>query len=742
MLVFSWRQINISFFQNLLWAHEEAGGGYVVEASPLENTLPPKIDGKLDDIAWKLTKPVSGFIQKEPHRGEPATDDTEVRILYDRHYLYLGFRCYDASPEKIVNRVVRRGRRFDTDMISFFLDSYHDHRTGYYFATSPSGIQTDAYRYDDSKADFSWRGIWWAEGHIDELGWTAEFKIPFSNFRFPNQQKLVWGINFERLNRRKNEFSVWKLMLQAGNWTRMSELGHLVGIEAISAGKAFEISPYLLSGFSENFDSSMERQLDLGLNVQYSVTGTLKTNATINPDFAQVEADQLEINLTRFPTRFEEKRPFFVEGNSIFQTPLELFYSRRIGSRGNIIWGTKATGKLGDYSIGFIGSRTRRFNALELGEESRSKEGALYSVLRLKRDIFNRSNIGFLIADKELDSAGYTRVGGLDTNLVFYKNYQLVGQYAMSFQPNKIDKNKAYLVELAQSNFIWNGIAGFQRVEPLFELNETGFLRKEEYRGWQQAFLSVDYIHHSNQGAQRTTFGVEGKVSQSLYTDEYFINWKNRYPDAQLSSEFSENLSSWKGSVWGSLRFLQSLLDRFSVIYSRSREIELTDVLMVNEYSVFVSTNQSRRAWGGLSLLAGDFYNFTKRTPGVQRQLSLFGTLRPRSNLTLEFSSSYVQSLNQENIIDGRFFVSSLRTTYLFNRNTFLRGFVQAERQRTFYDKIQTYRNYFLSLLLGWEYSPKSNIFVAYNESWRTEKEKFQLDNRVLVFKISYLWNP
>ena len=468
---------------HILWSHQEELGEHVVEAYRLEEVPPPRIDGLLEDEAWKFAQQLSGFLQLEPNRGEPATDDTEFHIVYDQHHLYVGFRCYDAEPEKVVNRIARRETVFISDMISFFIDPHHDHRTGYMFVATPGGIQQDSYRYDDTNRDYSWRGIWWVESRIDELGWTAEFKIPFANFRFAEDREQVWGFDIERINRRKSEVSVWKQMTQAGRRTRMSDLGHMVGLREIGGGKPFEISPYLLSGGSKTHGQSMGGQGGIGLDVQYNLTGALKTNLTVNPDFAQVEADQLEINLTRFPTRFSEQRPFFVEGNSFFDTPLDLFFSRRIGSRGDILWGAKMTGKIDAYSVGFLGSQTGSSDALELGRRSVLKEEATYGALRLKKDILRRSNVGFLIADKEMDG-NHSRVGGVDASLALGKTYALAGQYAMSFQPGRDVENRAYRVEFNQRNFLWDAAVDLERVEPLFETNQTGFLSKEMFRGW------------------------------------------------------------------------------------------------------------------------------------------------------------------------------------------------------------------------------------------------------------------
>ena len=738
-------------FAGTLRAHQPGSAKYVVEAYRLEPGVPaPEIDGKLDDPVWQKAKPVSGFIQLVPDRAQPATDDTAFYIAYDPHHLYVAFRCYDAEPDKVVNRIVRRGGNiYDSDVISFFMDPHHDHRTGYKFATTPGGVQSDAYRFDDIRSDSSWRGIWWLETGVDEQGWVAEFKIPFANFRFPDKSEQVWGFDVERVHRRKDEVTVWKQMTQAGATTRMSDLGLMVGLRDIGGAKPFEISPYLLGGVSDK--ESLDGQLGTGLDVQYNLTSTLKTNVTVNPDFAQVEADQLEINLTRFPTRFPERRPFFVEGNSFFETPLELFYSRRIGREGDILWGGKMTGKIGSYSLGILGSQTGSFGALEIGQESESKEEALYSTVRLKKDILQRSTVGLIFANKEhLDEEdGYGRVGGLDTDLFFLKTYRLSGQYAMSFnpsedpaEPDENAKNKAYLVELAQSNYLWNARVRLERIDPLFEANETGFLRKERYRGWQQMNFMTTYIPQF--GPHRASFGVRGRVSQDLFTGtSYFDDWNQNNSEENLTllQEFKDRSIAWNFNPWVDWRPTESFWEGIGVSYRRSREVEPTAVFTTDGYEVSLLTNTSRPVSVGLDAGIGNYFNFSRQAVGKQRLLSLSTTIRPQSNFTIDLESGYALSLTQADIIDGRYFTSSLRVTYLFTRDLFLRVFTQAGRERTDFGRIETEENYLVSTLFGWEYSPKSHIFLAYNEDWRTDEGELRLGDRVVVFKVSYLWN-
>ena len=726
-----------------LFAHPEGVGEHVIEAYRIVGE-PPKIDGVLDDSVWQQAEPRSGFIQLEPSRGNPATDDTEFRIAYDVHNIYVAFRCYDAEPNKIINRMTRRGDLYASDVISFFIDPHHDHRTGYKFATNPAGVQSDNYRYEDTQRDSNWKGIWWVESNIDELGWSAEFKIPFSNFRFTDKPTQIWGFDIERVNRRKSEVTVWKQLTQAGVVTRMSDLGHVVGMQGIETGKNFEITPYFLGGGMRAADSNLTRQLGTGLDVQYSLTSALKANVTVNPDFAQVEADQLEINLTRFPTRFPEKRPFFVEGNSFFETPYDLMFSRRIGSRGNILWGSKLTGKVGDYSIGVLGNQTGEFRFSD--STPSDKEAAWFSAIRVKRDILKRSNVGILFVNKEQpgnDHWEYSRVGGIDMNLALGKTYHLTGQYAGSFHPGEDSDNAAYTVDFAQRNYLWSSGIGFERVAPHFEINQTGFLRKERNRGWQRVYMRGSYSPHW--GNHQFFSSVTTRLSQSLYTPLYFTEWGLRNPKLSLSPKFDEDLLRWSVGADIGMDFREILLDNINAYYTRSREVELTEVFTANRYGFEFDTNATYPIAIGIAMDFADYFNFRRQQAGRQRGITLQSTLRPQSNFSIELDSSYAQSLDLEGAIDGRFFVSSLRATYLFTRESFLRMFAQANRERPLSTEI--HQSYLLSLLFGWEYSPKSHFFVAYNEAWgdaligTTPRRALQLENRVIVVKVTFLYN-
>ncbi|MBT3604875.1 MAG: carbohydrate binding family 9 domain-containing protein, partial [Candidatus Latescibacteria bacterium] len=382
-----------------------------VTAIRLETHQKVNLDGRLNEPIWQITKPATDFIQKELDYGSPAQQDAEVRFCYDERNLYIGIRCFDDQPKTILKPMSRSERDMNAgDVLNLFIDSRHDHRTGYRISVNPSGMRGDEARYNDYLKDNSWDGFWWVETHIDSLGWTAEIKLPFKNFRFETLGAQTWGLNIERRVPRLNEQSYWKkVSLDDGRFTRMSKLGHLTGIHDIKQGRRAEIVPYGLVGTSRADATDPDVTTETGLDIKYAIPSGLTLDATVNPDFAQVDADVDEINLSRFPTRFPELRPFFVEGNNAFLTPIELFYSRRIGGRADILGGGKISGKMGPYTLGLITVQTGDWTYFGIQDDDASKEDATFGILRLKRDIFSKSTIGLVVADKEYGNA-YSRV--------------------------------------------------------------------------------------------------------------------------------------------------------------------------------------------------------------------------------------------------------------------------------------------------------------------------------------------
>ena len=362
-------------------------------------TSPPTINGKLDDLAWQSGTWPDDFTQNQPFSGRPATQRTEFNILFDDNYLYVAIKAYDTSPDSIVNRLTRRDEA-DGDLAGVIFDSFHDLRTGFLFGVSSAGVKYDRMIMNDGEyEDPSWDPNWWVQTSINDEGWIAEMKIPFSQVRFDKNSGTVWGLEIGRVLYRNNETSFWQhIPKEAPGMVHL--FGEMKGLEQIKPRKIFDVTPYAVAK-TETFEAVPENpflakgrssKINAGLDAKIGVTNNMTMDLTINPDFGQVEADPSEVNLSAYETFFREKRPFFIEGNNITSFGLgigdgdvgndNLFYSRRIGRRpqvypeledewnadvpiqANILGAAKLTGKTKDgFSVGFIDAVTSEENA-------------------------------------------------------------------------------------------------------------------------------------------------------------------------------------------------------------------------------------------------------------------------------------------------------------------------------------------------------------------------------------------
>ncbi|MFQ5674543.1 MAG: DUF5916 domain-containing protein, partial [bacterium] len=346
------------------------------------NPHPPIIDGRLNDPIWQKVEWSGDFTQRQPDDGAKPSQETAIKILYDESNLYVGVRAYDTEPDKIVKRVTRRDR-FDGDWVEINIDSYFDKRTGFSFTINAAGVKGDEYISNDGDNwDSNWDPVWFGKVAIDEKGWTAEMKIPFSQLRFSNNEEQVWGVQFTRRIFRKDERSVWQYVPRnTGGW--VSYFGELRGIKGISASRRFELLPYGVSDLrrlpkeaGNPFATGQETHLNGGLDAKVAVTSDLTLDMTVNPDFGQVEADPSEVNLSAFETFFREKRPFFIEGQNILDFRLmggdggfandRLFYTRRIGRR------PQHSPDLGEDEYSSVPDNTSILTALKLTGKTRS----------------------------------------------------------------------------------------------------------------------------------------------------------------------------------------------------------------------------------------------------------------------------------------------------------------------------------------------------------------------------------
>ena len=300
-----------------------------------------RIDGHITEEAWNHAEPAADFVQYLPNEGEPATEHSEVRVLYDDAALYVAFRAYDSDSGAIVSQLTRRDQESYSDWVLVAIDSYNDRRTAFQFGVNPRGVKRDVYRFDDTREDADWDAVWDVKTSVNDEGWTAEFEIPLSQLRFSRADEQTWGIQFMRRVARKNESSFWA-PLASQDSAMVSKFGELRGLNEVKPRPRLEVAPYSMTRLqraphdpNDPFYEENDTSATLGMDVKYGVAGNLTLNVTVNPDFGQVDADPAQVNLSDFESFFLERRPFFLEGSNILDFEIgdgdRLFHSRRIG---------------------------------------------------------------------------------------------------------------------------------------------------------------------------------------------------------------------------------------------------------------------------------------------------------------------------------------------------------------------------------------------------------------------------
>jgi len=493
---------------------------------------PPVIDGKDNDEVWRLAPVIREFRQFQPTEDANPSFLTEAKVAYDEHNFYVFVRAFDSHPDSIKKLLARRDVRICCDQIKIVIDSYHDRRTGFEFAVNPGGVKRDYAMYgDDQQEDDAWDGVWEVATQIDSLGWTAEFRIPLSQLRYAHLPSNTFGFAIWRdIDRHGGERVGWPLY-RVSRRGFVSQLGDVVGLDGLAAPRRLEISPYAVAKNLPAPGFERDQKYDGGADIKYGITSNITVDATVNPDFGQVEADPSVVNLTSFETFYQERRPFFVEGTGIFNFRVNcnivncsgegLFYSRRIGHDPTRILGAaKITGRLpGGLTIGAVEGITKRATQNGATVEPFTN----YGVLRLSQDYRNgQSGIGFMgtAVDRTVDPAteGFLRdhayVGAVDFRHRFHGGaYELSGSFDLSTvsgSPSAIartqrnsthnyqrpdddvrfDSTRTSLAGDAEEILLTrrNGFIQFQtsymRRSPGFEVNDLGILFRSDQQGW------------------------------------------------------------------------------------------------------------------------------------------------------------------------------------------------------------------------------------------------------------------
>jgi uncharacterized protein DUF5916/cellulose/xylan binding protein with CBM9 domain len=546
-------------------------------------TTPPRIDGMLDDEVWKLAEPASGFIQRDPEEGKPASERSEIRILYDDEALYFSCIFYDAEPDKIVARLTRRDNEIESDEASIRIDSYHDHQTGSEFTFNAAGVKIDKLQYDDAdREDDSWDPVWYLQTRITDQGWCAEIKIPFRILRYrtglPDTAENIWGLNLLRYISRKQEEERWAFTPKSQSGF-ISRYGHLTGLRGLPDPRQIEVLPFVTGKQSYdpatgNRDRREQASGDAGLDLKYGLSSNLTIDATFNPDFGQVEADPAVLNLSTFETFYPEKRPFFIEGTQILhfttfgdQSGPGLFYSRRIGrgisggevavpdggkiddlpQQATILGAAKLTGKTnGGLSLGFLQAVTAEENAVVIDPLGHRSEQLLepladYTVLRLKQDILTNSNVGLIVTSAAKNGRPPSFTNGYDWNLRFVQNtYQLNGfiAFSQSTSPDNLritgEAGKINYAKIGGEHWLWSLSTDFTSNH--YNINDVGF------------FFSPDDIGSIGEVTYKED--VPGKIVRS-YDIGFFYHQRHIFEGANIAREIHLSTDLLFSNYWG-----------------------------------------------------------------------------------------------------------------------------------------------------------------------------------------------
>ena len=708
----------------------EPGGGVMVRATRIVEEI--RIDGRLDEAVYSLVPSITGFIQQEPNEGAPATEKTEAWILYDDKNLYFACRCWDEHPERIVANDMRRdsANLNQHDSFGVQLDPFHDGRSGYMFYMSPIGGMRDA-AVTDERPNIDWNAVWTSKGGRFERGWIAEIAIPFKSLRYTSRRQQTWGIQLRRLIRSKNE-RVHLTQLSAawgsGAWNHMSQAATLLGLELPPAGRNLDIKPYAISRLTTDLLSRPALHSDLdpdaGVDVKYGLTKSLTADFTYNTDFAQVEADEAQVNLSRFSLSFPEKREFFLEGGGIFafgtvgggntetatggDAPT-IFYSRRIGLSGAralpVIAGGRLSGRAGPWSIGALNIEVDKDAAAAAAQTN-------FTVARIRRDILRRSNIGGIFTRRSVSTVapGANDVWGVDANFAFYQNLYLGGYVARSRTPTRIGHDLAYR---AQFNYTADRYAVLlDRIVAQENFNpEVGFLRRESFRrSSAQGRFSPRTVN--NAVIRRWTF--QGNLDYTTDND-------NHLESRELQGEVKVDLHSSDAVSVQYLRIYEFLPGPLSI--SPRVRIPLGGYSFQNTIVSFTAGQQHRMS-GTTSFEVGSFYGGDKKTFAYRGRVEVSSQLGIEPNISLNWID-----LPQGSFTDT---VLGARTTFTVTPRMFVAALLQYSASTT---SLST------NLRFRWEYHPGSELFVVYTEGRSTFPPRgTELQNRGFVIKINRLF--
>ncbi len=718
----------------------DAAGRATVRAVRL--TGPFTLDGRLDDAIYADVPALSDFVQQEPREGQPATERTDVWVFFDDERVYFSFRCWETEPERLIANEMRRDNVnvYQNDHVAWVIDTFYDRRNGLEFLVNPLGGRMDGQITSERFYNEDWNPIWdVAVGQFDG-GWTVETAVPFKSIRYRPGRSQIWGFNVRRVNFAKNEHSfltpVPRSLADAAIF-QMSRHAALVGIEAPPGSTQLDIKPFAIMDVTSDHLASPRISNDPGgsggLDVKYGLTQNLVADLTVNTDFAHVEADEQQVNLTRFSLFFPEKREFFVENQGVFafggagtgpfggggSTPV-LFYSRRIGLAGGehgaavevpIHAGGRMTGRVGQFTVGALNMQT--------GDAPSAAAAATnFTVVRVKRDVLRRSSIGGIFTRRTVtrDGGPWNETYGLDGTFSFFDDLTINTYWAQTRAPERREDDVSYRTQLD-----YNGDRYGVQLERLAVGDgfnpEVGFLQREDFN---RSFGLVRFSPRPHAIAAIRKLLWEG--SFDYFTDRSGV-LETRIAQGRFGILFENG-------------------DQFDAAYTRSyefleRPFEIASGIAIpvgghpfEDFDVSYSLAQRRALGGTVGVQHGSFYNGRKTS--VRFGSRGFGV--GRFELSQQFSVEPGFEVNRISLPQAQFTTQlvTTRTTYTVTPLMFVSALLQYN---------STNNSVGANVRLRWEYQPGSELFIVYNEQRNTLSPRFPLlENRAFIVKLNRLF--
>jgi hypothetical protein len=686
------------------------------------------LDGLLTEAFWQQAAVIRGFSQQEPDEGASATEDTEVRVAVDGENIYVAVMAFDREPDRVVSRILGRDRVMENehgglqfagdDAVAILFDTFHDSRNAFVFATNPNGAEFEALITDEgSEVNVDWRAVWEVGAARNGEGWSAEFAIPLRTLRYPEEgEGEPWGFNVFRIIRRKNEMALWQSWSRDNEgFQRVSRAGHLVGMEDLPRyGINVEVKPFILGGARQELDTlgqtPVQGQTDIGLDLKSELLPGLVLDLTLNTDFAQVEVDDEQVNLTRFSLFYPEKRDFFLENAGIFDVgfgggfgppPYQLFFSRRIGIGADgeipILGGARLTGRVGDQTVGFMNVIT-----VESGETPRTS----YSVARMKRDIGENNFLGFMVTDRR-NGDGSNTVAAVDGSFWLRPTLNVTGFYTRSFTSGDGGEDHTFSVAADYSTDLVGASIEHLTIGPDARA-DLGFITRTDIRQ-----TSAEFRLSPRPGR----WGI--RVAETRIEGEYISTTDGTMQDWEASVFFDPEFES--GESFGTrLAIGETQLDEtFVLADSIPIEIGRYDA---SEIRFFLNSSRHRAVVGELHGGWQQFYG------GTHWSIEPSVSVSPSPQVSMELAHEW----NRVEVPNGEFTanITSLRFGYAFSTKLTTNALLQ-------YNSLDN--NFSANLRLNFIHRPGSDLFIVLTERRGVADELWDLSNRGLVAKLTYL---